>query len=179
MLVGLQQRKGEVALLLTRDLDQGEIEVIVDGGDLDVLDHHALQGAIRLREPRRDAQVGLALNDVGVRDRIALCVQDHARADAAGRGDFDDAGPDALGLFLGAQFGQVRGRREQCPDLNVDDRSVLDLDLIDVIDMEGQDLRPDVDPDPPIAALEDNARNDSSVLERDHVPGGEVGQDGR
>ena len=69
------------------DLDQRQIQMVVDGDDLDVLDDGSLERAVGLREPDRRSKRGLALDDVGIGDRGAVLVDDDSGAKTTGGAD--------------------------------------------------------------------------------------------
>ena len=169
-LVGLEGREDEAAVLGMRDLEQGQIDVVVDGHDFDVLDDHALERAVGLREPHGGPQVRLALHHVGVGDRVTVGVDDHAGAEAAGRGDHDDRRPDTLGVLLGAQHRQAAGGVKERLGRDLDGAPpVGGLDVVDLVHAQGEDLRPHVEPDGPVIALEDRTLEPGAALERDDV----------
>jgi len=155
--VALDRREVESRAVGMRDADQGQVEMAVDGDDLDVVDDRAPQRAVGLREPDRRLEGGLALDHVRVGDRVPVVADDDAAAERTRRGHLDHRRTESRRMLARRPFGEVGHDREQ----RLADRrapSLLErLDALDLVGGEDDDIRADVEPEAPVVALDDRA----------------------
>ena len=92
--------------------DQSEVVVVVDGDQFDVFDGRPNGGPVRLGQPDRRSQRGLSLNHMGIGHGVSVGVDDHARAESAGRRHLHHRRAETLRLLQRTAFGQVLGGGE-------------------------------------------------------------------